>query len=114
MRNSFIVFIGFLVLGSCVDSKDYDLDAVTITPTMAIPLAGGELSIQSILSDKDAKFIKVYPDGLLYLLYSDTLHSTDIRRLFDPADKTSNASVNLPAATLPPNGSDVRTDSIVQ
>lgn len=114
MRNSFLFFIGLLVLGSCVDSKDYDLNSVTITPTMAIPLASGELTVQKMLSDKDAKYVKSYSDGLLYLLYADTLHSKDIRKLFDPADKISSSIVNMPAVTLPPNSVDVRTDSIVQ
>jgi len=114
MRHRILVFIGLLVLGSCIDSQDYNIDTVTITPTMAFPLAGGELSVTSILSDKDTKFIKVYPDGLLYLQYADTLYSSDIRKLFDPADRVSNASINMPAATIPPNANDVRVDSIVQ
>ena len=62
------VFVGLLVLGSCLDSKDYDLNSVTITPTVAIPIASGDLSVLDLISDKDSSYIKVYPDGLLYLL----------------------------------------------
>ncbi|HRI80311.1 MAG TPA: hypothetical protein PLR06_12325 [Cyclobacteriaceae bacterium] len=115
MRNRILVFIGLLFLGSCVDTKEYDLDTVTITPTMAVPLASGELSVKSILSDKDAKYLKVYSDGLLYLQYADTLHSKEIRNLFNPADSVvSTASVYMTAATLPPTSVDFRSDSIVQ
>ncbi len=109
-----LVFVGMLTLGSCLDSKDYDLNSVTITPTVAIPLASGDLSILDLISDKDSSYIKVYPDGLLYFYYAKTLASQDIRQLFNPTDKISNSSINLPAVTLPPSVSDVRTDSIVQ
>ncbi len=109
-----LVIVGLLALGACLDSKDYDLNSVTITPTVAFPIASGDLSILDLISDKDSAYIKVYSDGLLYLYYAKTLASQDIRQLFNPADKISNSSVNLPAVTLPPNGSDVKADSIVQ
>ena len=114
MLKHTLVFVGLLALGSCLDSKDYDIDAITITPTMALPLASGDLGLTNLVSDKDSKYVKVYPDGLMYLLYSDTLHSKGIRNLFNPANKNSPHTVNLPAATIPPNPFDFRSDSIVQ
>ena len=109
-----LLFVGLLVLGSCLNSKDYELDSVTVTPTVALPIASGDLGVLDLISDKDSAFIKVYSDGLLYFQYSQTLASHDVRNLFDLPNKISNSVINLPAVTIPPNSVDVRSDSIVQ
>lgn len=91
------------MLSSCIDNKDYNLESLTITPTEAIPLASGELSILNIASDKDSSYIKTYPDGLLYFSYTKTLDSREIRGLFDlPANNSYPQVFDLPAGTQPP------------
>ncbi len=101
------IFVVILAASACVDSKDYTLDSLTISPTEAIPLASGTVSILDFISNKDSAYLRTYSDGLLYLLYSQTLKSTDIRDKFTIPTSTSTASFDLPAGTLPPSSSDV-------
>ncbi len=104
-RRAFI-FIAFLALFACVDNKDYNLNSLTISPTEAIPLASGTVSILDFVSDKDSTHLRTYSDGLLYLLYSQTLNSTDIRAKFTIPTNNSTATFDLPAGSLPPSSSD--------
>ena len=111
-----IVFISVLTVTSCLDSKDYTLDSFALTPTMALPLAFGQISILDLISDKDSSYLKVYPDGLLYFAYPPkTLVSQDIKELFKLPDNTPPPTdfILLPVV-LPPLTKDVRTDSSVQ
>ena len=110
-----IVFICLLAVTSCLNTKDYDLNSLTLTPTIAFPLAFGEVSILDLISDKDSSYLKVYPDGLLYFAYPPkTLVSQDVKGLFTLPDNNTTTSFALPATTLPPIPKDFRTDSIVQ
>lgn len=114
MRYRSLVFLGLLILGSCLNSKDYDLNSVSVTPTVAVPLASGRLSLVDLIADKDSGYVKQYSDGLLYFSYQKTLASQGIRQFFNFQDKNFSASIDLPAATLPPSNSDFRSDSVVQ
>jgi hypothetical protein len=100
------IFVAILALSACVDNKDYTLDSLTLAPTEAIPLASGTVSILDLISDKDSSYLRTYPDGLLYLLYSQTLNSSDIRDKFTIPTSNSTATFDLPAGTLPPSSSD--------
>lgn len=105
---------GLVLLFSCIDQTDYQIEEVGLNPTLAIPLINGELSVSDLLDGADSTHVKVYPDGLIYLSYEDQLRSQDIRELFAVPDKTVNVSFVLPGATLPPVGQDIKSDSITR
>lgn len=110
-----IVFFCLFSLFSCVNEKDYDIQAITLRPTVAVPLAYGDIGILNILSNKDSSYIKTYPDGLLYLYYEDTLNSNDItRKLFSIPVKNATVGLQLPSGTIPPNPNDVSVITINQ
>ena len=110
-----IAFFCVLAATSCLDNKDYTLDKLSLTPTVALPLAFGQISILDLISDKDSSYLKVYPDGLLYFAYPPkTLVSQDIKGLFALPDNITTTSLRIPPGLLPPLAKDLRTDSIVQ
>lgn len=100
--------------GNIIDDKDYKLDSARLAPQLAAPIAFGSLHIKDILNSQDSQYVKVYPDGLVYLSYSQTLKSGDVRNLISIPNQSLSRSFSLPAGTLPPNPQDVRSDSIVQ
>lgn len=103
-----LIFIAILALSACIDNKDYTLDSLTIKPTEAIPLASGNVSILDLISDQDSTYLKTYSDGLLYLSYSETLKSTDIRDKFNIPNNNSTASFDVPVGSLPASSSDAQ------
>jgi hypothetical protein len=42
------VLVGILTLTSCLDNKDYTLDTLTLTPSVALPVAFGDISLQDL------------------------------------------------------------------
>ncbi len=107
MLYRILLFICVLAVASCVNNKDYTLDSLTITPTEAVPIATGNISILDFASDKDSSYLKTYSDGLLYFSYSQTFASRGIRALFDkPANNKVSVSLDLPTGSLPPSTSD--------
>ncbi|MBI3481829.1 MAG: hypothetical protein HY015_02445, partial [Bacteroidetes bacterium] len=114
---SLLICIACAIIFSCgniIDDKDYKIDSARLNPQLAMPIAFGSMSIKDILSSKDSQYVKVYSDGLVYLAYSQTLKSGDIRNLISVPDQTLNRSFPLPAGTIPPTAQDIRSDSIVQ
>ena len=107
MRFRIITFLVVIALVSCVSDKDYNFDSLSVSPTLALPLAYGQVSILDLISDKDSAYLKVYPDGLLYFSYYQTLASQDIRELFKLQDNTSSTSFDVPPGTLPPSPADI-------
>lgn len=105
MRIKSIIAIVLLFLASCVDESEYQLSDVSLTPTMALPLAFGDLGLVQILSNEDSSYLKVYEDGLLYLYYAQTFPSSDVRDLFEVPDNQSTPYFSLPAGTLPASSS---------
>jgi hypothetical protein len=99
------------LLGACtLNTDDYEIKNVSVNPEFSVPLATGHLTIQDILDQTDSAYIKVYGDGLVYLSYSDTLASQDIRDLVDlPNLGTISRSLSFPAGTYPPSTSDVQS-----
>ena len=115
MKHRFWVwFVALLVLASCVDENDYTIDSVEVSPTLALPLVFGDLSIQDFIKSTDSVYVRVDKDDLVYLSYSQTLPSQDIRGLFTIPDKILNRSFFVPPATIPPHTKDIRSDSIVE
>ena len=100
-----LLLVAVILLASCIDERKYDFQQVTVSPTLAFPVAFGDLGIVEILSNKDTAYVRSYPDGLLYLFYEKTLPSRDIRDLFSLPNVTSTTSFNLPAGTLPASNS---------
>jgi len=103
-----------LVFVSCIDENDYSIDSVEVTPTIALPLVFGELSVQELINNTDSVYVKIYPDDLVYLSYSQTLASQGIRELFTIPDKSLIRSFFVPPLTIPPHAADIRSDSIIE
>ncbi len=115
MRLRFWVwFVALSTLASCIDENDYTIDSVEVSPTIALPLVFGELSVQELIKITDSVYVKVYPDDLVYLSYSQTLVSQGIADLFDIPNKSLTRSFFVPPATIPPHTKDIRSDSIVE
>lgn len=110
----FVAFLCLFALFSCIDEKDYTLDSLTVNPSLAIPLTHGDLSIKDLIKDTDSVYVKVYPDDLVYLSYSETLVTEDIRDLFTIPDKTINQSFVIPPGTIPPHSNDIQSGSLVE
>ena len=105
-----------IMASSCaniLDSNDYNIKDIQVNPSVAIPLAFGSLSISDLLSNKDSAFIKVYPDGLVYLAYDQTIASQNIRNLLtlNNINITPTPTLNVPAGT--PSGGSVTATQVV-
>lgn len=101
-----------LLCGSCINQSDFEVDSVTLNPTLSLPLIHGQLTLSDILNDQDSTHLKTNEDGLLYITYSDDLLSEDVRNLFDLPDLNVAKSFVMPGAVIPPHSKDIRTDSI--
>lgn len=112
MRSRLSFAILLVLLASCFDENQYDFDQVNLSPTMAIPVAFGDMGLVDLISNKDTSYIRAYPDGLLYLSYAETLPSRDIRDQFVLPDNQSIVSFDLPAGTLPASASTTTVGTI--
>lgn len=118
MRFLCILFFSGLVASvffSCtniIDDKDYNIDSARLAPELAVPLAFGSLHIKDILSSADSQYVKIYPDGLVYLSYSQSLKSGDVRNLITIPNQSLSRSFPLPAGTFPPSTQDTPAGTI--
>lgn len=112
MRNAAILLASLLLLASCFNERDYDIQQVSLTPSVAFPVAFGNMSLVEMLANKDTAFIRSYPDGLLYLQYEHMLASEDIRNQFVLPDNNSTVSFDLPPGTLPASSTNTVVGSI--
>lgn len=76
-----------LLLGTqaCFNPNDFDperIAGVKASPSVAVPLLHGSLSIEDMLPENEAQYIEIDEDKLIHVLYSDTLYSTSIRDHF--------------------------------
>jgi hypothetical protein len=101
-----------IFLFSCLDKSGYEWDEVSLNPSIALPLVHGRVSVSDLLENADSSVVKVYPDGLVYFAFTQTLESEDIRNLFEIPDVATNISFVLPGAVLPSIPEDIDTDSI--
>jgi hypothetical protein len=104
-RKAWIVLSVALALSawSCKDAlntDDYKIKKATANPTLDLPIAAGDLVIDDFLSKADQTNIKVYSDGLIYLLYEQTLKTQGIRDLFAFPSKNFIKTVPIPSGTL--------------
>lgn len=110
-KTAALILLAILALTSCSDifnSNEYDIKKIKAAPSLTLPLAYGSLAVQDILSKADQTNIKIYPDGLVYLLYDQTLKSQGIRDLFVFPSKSFTKAVPVPPATLPARGAEVQ------
>jgi hypothetical protein len=91
-----------------INEDDYQIKKIKANPTFALPLAFGDLVINDLLSEADQTNIKVYNDGLVYLLYEQTLKSQGLADIINFPDRTFTKSVPVPSATLPPRTSEIQ------
>jgi hypothetical protein len=80
-KNILIIFVSILIfaISACVDSK-YDLnrisDEIEISPSLAVPLETGSLSLDNIIKEISSENVGRFPDdSLLYLTFSQALLS---------------------------------------
>jgi len=102
----------FILLACTFSDRDFQIKGVKANPTLAIPLAFGDLSISDILKKGDVAQIKVKSDGLVYLAYDQALLSKDIRNLVDiPSVGNTITQLVVPPGTYPANQSDIVSNS---
>ncbi len=104
-----------LVALSCSDilnTDEYEIKKLQATPSYDLPLAFGDLSINDLLSEEESANIKVDADGLVYLLYEQTLKSQDIRDLLQFPNKSLNKTVPVPGGVIPASASEQNYASI--
>lgn len=114
---AFLIGLACAAIFSCnniIDDKDYQLDSARLAPELVAPIAFGSLHIKDILSSQDSQYVKVYPDGLVYLSYGQTLQSADLRSLVDMPNQNLSRSFPLAPGTFPPTTQDVSAATIVQ
>lgn len=99
--------IALSILASCINENDYTIDSLKARPFFALPLVFGDLSMQELIKSSDSDYIKVYPDDLTYLSYSQALISRGIADLFDLPDQNLTRSFSVPPATIPPQANDI-------
>lgn len=84
---------------------DTDFEAINASPTIAIPLGYGSLSIQDFLNDEDSANIRIYdsgPDqGVVYLSYQQTLRTQGIRDLLDFPDRNITRGLDINPSPIP-------------
>lgn len=100
-------FIGIALLSGCDFNNllDTDFESISTSPTIAIPLGFGNLSIQDFLNDEDSANIRIYesgPDqGVVYLSYQQTLKTQGIRDLLTFPDKNITRGLNINPTAFP-------------
>jgi hypothetical protein len=107
-----LVYIGLLwVVFSCtINGDDYEIESISAEPGIVFPLATGKLSINDILDKTDSAYVRVYPDGLVYLKYDAPLATQNINSLINvPNLATLNRSVVFPPGTYGPSTTDVES-----
>lgn len=99
---------------SCIDQKDYKLTTISVQPTMAIPIAFGNMTILDVLKKSDSAYIKINSaDDGVYLDYRQMLLTTDIRDLIKIPDLSLFQSLIIPSAPIA-KAKDVRKDSLTE
>ncbi|HEV8512974.1 MAG TPA: hypothetical protein VGQ59_06840 [Cyclobacteriaceae bacterium] len=103
----------FLLLSCTFSDRDFQIKGVKANPTLALPLAFGDLSIMDLIKKSDSAQIKVKSDGLVYLSYDQALLSKDIRNLVNiPNVGNTITQLPVPPGTYPANPNDVVSTSI--
>ena len=84
-KSMLILLISILGAQSCINQEDFEFDnfaGVKANPSVAIPLLYGTLTIQDLLPLEEVENVWEDQDGLIHLVYSDTLRHTSIHDYF--------------------------------
>jgi hypothetical protein len=113
MRGVICMMI-IVALTSCADvfnSNDYNVKNVKASPSLDFPLAYGSLVIQDFIAKAQAN-IQVDQDGLVYLLYDQTLKTQGIGNLLNFPNKSFNINSVVPGGTLPASNTELKIATI--
>ncbi len=103
MTKSLTSVLSLLLLAGCsLNNADYNLKRASASPTLAIPLLQGSVGLRDLFRNADSTYVKVYPDGLLYLAYDQMLVSQDIRNLVNIPDVSTSRFLSVPTGNYPP------------
>lgn len=95
----FLLTIGLLST-ACFDQEDFDLEklaAVEWSPSYAVKLLNGKMSITDLANDFEEVELRSYPDdGLLYFYYETETESATIGDVIELTDVSLNTSFNSP------------------
>jgi hypothetical protein len=106
--------LSLVLLFSCVDYSEYEVDSIETNPTIALPVVTGRFTLNDLLDKADPSIVKVYPDGLIYFAYSKEMESQAVGDMFSVPEISSNTSFSLPGGVLPATTQDMKVDSITK
>lgn len=84
-KNLLLLLSVILGAQSCINKEDFDfneLAGVKAGPSVAVPLLYGKLSIEDLLPKDSLAFVQPDKDGLIHVVFNDTLRSASIHDLF--------------------------------
>lgn len=94
-----LIFFTSFVLTACFDEEDYNfkkVSAIELSPSYAVKLLKGRLSITDLANDFEEVELRTYPDGLLYFYYETESESESISDIIQLPDVSLNALFNSP------------------
>lgn len=106
-NRSWLITAVVLFLSGCDFNNilDTDFKSVSVSPTLALPLGYGSLSIQDFLNDADSANLRIYEDGpdrdVVYLYYEQTLKTQGIRDLLSIPDRNVTRGLVINPTALP-------------
>jgi hypothetical protein len=104
--------LSLVLLFSCMDWSEYQVDEVNLAPSLALPLVKGNFSLGDMIDNADSSIIKVDEDGLISFAYTADMETGAIGDLFSLPDRSTTVSFVMPGGAFPSIPFDVRTDSI--
>ena len=83
MKKFYLIILGFIIsLSSCVKDKyDLEVDNLSISPEVAVPLISASIVVDDFLSNIDSNLLSQNEDKLFEFSYSDTVYSMSLSDL---------------------------------
>lgn len=84
-KNLLLLLSVILGAQSCINKEDFAFDSlagVKVNPSVAVPLLYGSLTIKDLLPEERSSSIQTDKDGLIHVVFHDTLKSTSIHDHF--------------------------------
>lgn len=98
-KNLLLLLSVILGAQSCINKDDFAFDSlagVKVNPSVAVPLLYGTLTIEDLLPEERSANVQEDKDGLLHVVFNDTIKSTSIHDHF--LLETTNVDEIYPAA----------------